>query len=858
MHSRLFLIWSLVTVACASISTHAAERPNILFISVDDLKPILGCYGSAEVPTPKIDKLAARGTVFLNAYCQQAICAPSRMSTFTGLRPDSTRVWDLRTSIQEANPDAVTMQQWFKEHGYTSAGGGKTMHGARANHPESWSMPHMDQGKLTFAEGFPRPAHDNAFYQNEKSHEVYAELQASNIKQWKERFDYLRERDAMPSTESLDVPDDAYVDGALTNWAMGLLDRFAQSKEPFFLTVGYCKPHLPFAAPKKYWDMFDRDEIELASFRKRAKDSPDFAYHQFGELRSYTDIPSGFNNPIPEEKQRELIHGYYACVAYIDAQIGKLVEKLDETGLAENTIVVIWGDHGYHLGDHGMWNKHSNFEQATRSPLIIIAPGKTPNQKAATMAEFVDIFPTLVELAELEEPYALEGESLVPALEDGSAEVKPYAISQYPRGGNRMGYALRDSRYRLVMWMKDGWRTTKPYNPGVLETIELYDYAKDPDETVNLATDPRYAQIVSQLTASMLAYFKEHEETPAVAKAAAPSTPASPPMESAAFIDLATINPADIETRFATVRKTGEGLKISYQLSPKWPSIDFLPPTGTTWNLSRYGAVDITLSNLGTQAVKTTAFITNPGDNSSNRMRNGTTQVIGAGKTETITIKFDPSHYPLDLTRLASLRIFVDKLKAPATFLVRSIKASGTPPAETATPPAKALPAASSTAAAVGGASHRPAADGSLVNLADTAALVTDLRFSQVKPDAAGNGLILDFEVSPKWPSVEFFAGKNATWDLSGYSAIDVKLTNVGGTTERIFVYAANPHADYRQKKKRSAEKFDLSPSQTHTFRISLSQAGGFNPSQVEAVRIFTGMHKTPVTLKLSSIKAVR
>ncbi|WPJ95163.1 sulfatase [Coraliomargarita algicola] len=656
-----------------STALSAAERPNILFLSVDDLKPLIGAYGRDEVPTPNMDRLAESGTVMLRNHCQQAICAASRMSMFTGLRPDSTKVWDLRTQIQDSNPEAVTMQQHFKQAGYATTGAGKVMHGARAEHPDSWSIPFTHKKNLPFNADYPIPAHDNGYYQNKKSQRVFKKMEAAGITHWKERGAYMQEHEAMPSTECLDIPDDAYVDGALAVWANQYLDQFAQSGEPFFLTVGLCKPHLPFVAPKKYWDLFERDEIELAEFQDHAKDSPDFAYHQFGELRSYTDIPRTWNEPIEEAKQRELIHGYYACVAYIDAQIGKILDKLEETGLDKNTIVVLWGDHGYHLGDHGMWNKHSNFEQATFAPLIITAPGYEGHQKTSSMTEMVDIFPTLIELAGLEQPaYKLEGKSLVPVLKNPLASVKDYSISQYPRAGARMGYALRNDRYRLVMWMKNDWRTTLPYNESLLEAVELYDYETDPLETVNYANAPQYAAIVSKLKAQMLGYFAEYTEEVEIFTGSTIQ-----PQASGAFIDLNTVSFDSAALRFAKVQKENGELMVAFEHSPKWPSIDFLTTDDKAWDLSQYGQIDIKLTNNSAFAVKTAAFISNKGDSNASKKRNGVQAEIAAGATTILSIVFNPAEYPLDLRQLDRLRIFANKLQGPANFTIHSITASG-------------------------------------------------------------------------------------------------------------------------------------------------------------------------------------
>lgn len=673
------LLAALLAMLLAAVSASAQKQPNVLFLSVDDLKPLIGAYGSTQVKTPNIDRLAARGTVMMNNYCQQAICAPSRMSMFTGLRPDSTKVWDLRAMLRDTNPSAVTMQQHFKNNGYETAGAGKIMHGSDPthNHPPSWSVPYTNKKELPYASGYPVPAHDNAFYQGELEQKVYKELNDSGVSHWKKRWDWMRDRDAMPSTECLDMPDAAYVDGALAVWGSDMLEKFAQEGKPFFLTVGFCKPHLPFVAPKKYWDMYDRNQIDLAEFREHAQNSPDYAYHNFGELRSYTDIPDG-QAPIDEAKQKELIHAYFACVSYVDAQIGKLLDKLDQEGLADNTIIVLWGDHGYHLGDHGMWNKHSNFEQATKAPLIFAAPGYKGNQKAEeAMTEFVDIFPTLCDLAGLEEPYDLEGDSLVPVMKDPASTVgAEYSVSQYPRwGGKLMGYSVRTKRYRLTVWMKDEWRTFMPFSARLVQGMELYDYEKDPLETVNVAQDPAYADVLQQHKDMILEYFKAYEEDPHAA--IDDSLQRVKPAEDNEIVELSEVDGRDLTLRFAGIQPVAatDDLIVSFENNPKWPSIDFTPPGESLWNLSGYRGLEINLTNKSDQPVKTTAYITNPGDSHASKRRNGATEVMPPNATANLRVMFDPSEYPLELSSLDSLRIFVSKLDAPVDFQIHHIKA---------------------------------------------------------------------------------------------------------------------------------------------------------------------------------------
>lgn len=492
------LLITFFLLACF-LGLNAQTQPNILFLNVDDLKPMLGPYDYKDISSPNIDRLAKNGVVFENAYCQQAVCAPSRISLLTGLRPDKTKVWDLRTFMRDMNPDVVTLPQIFKQNGYETVGYGKIFHGARNGDQISWTIPYEKDDKLTYADGFDYPA--SGKYQAKEIHEAYIEVKNQNLN-YKQRNRLLRDKGFRPSTESLDVPDDAYEDGAIAVQAMKQLEHFSKSDKPFFLALGFHKPHLPFVAPKKYWDLYDRDEITLASYQKKAENAPPSAYHTWGELRNYSDIPR--EDPVPEDKQRELIHAYKACVSYIDAQIGMVMNKLDKLGLRENTIVILWGDHGWHLGDHGLWCKHSNFEQATRVPLIISAPSYLKHQKASTMAELVDIYPTLTELAGFHVGEHLEGKSLVPALKDANKIIKDYAISQYPRGNNKMGYSIRTNRYRLTLWLQGKfYKENIISNPDIIG-VELYDYQVDPLETKSLVNETGYEEIKEKLQKKLL------------------------------------------------------------------------------------------------------------------------------------------------------------------------------------------------------------------------------------------------------------------------------------------------------------------------------------------------------------------
>jgi arylsulfatase A-like enzyme len=493
-----------IGLAITSAINAAPPSPNILFITVDDLKPDIGCYGDKLAITPNINKLASRGTVFLNNQCQQAVCAPSRVSMFTGLRPDTTKVWDLKTNMRDVCPDALTIPEYFSKKGYQTTGLGKLMHGAKDGDCQSWTIPCIKDADLKYKTPYGYPA--NGHYLSELSRKSYDKIKKQKLN-WREKKDYMRSQGAAPAFECLDVPDAAYTDGAIADKGIKMLEKFAKSAKPFFLALGFHKPHLPFVAPKKYWDLYNPKDFTIAKFQKHAKGSPNFAYHTWGELRKYCGIPS--KGPLPENRQKNLIHAYYACISYIDAQIGKVIEKLDKLGLAENTIIIIWGDHGWHLGDHGLWCKHSNFEQATHAPLIIVAPGYKGGQKTESPTEFIDVFPTLCQLTGNKAPEHLQGTSLIPILKSPKEMIKKFAVSQFPRG-NKMGYSLRTRRYRYTIWLP--WNKKQGITSYTPIAEELYDYEKDPMETINKAGNIEYKTEVRKLSEMMQNFLhKTHQ-----------------------------------------------------------------------------------------------------------------------------------------------------------------------------------------------------------------------------------------------------------------------------------------------------------------------------------------------------------
>ncbi|WP_206294428.1 sulfatase [Humisphaera borealis] len=483
---RLLVV--IVTVLLAS-ALQAAQTPNVLFIAVDDLRPELGCYGNKLIKSPNIDRLASRGTVFNRAYCQQAVCSPSRSSLLTGRRPDATRVWDLETHFRVALPDAVTLPQYFKANGYHCAALSKIYHHGFED-GLSWSEPHwypnggaIDTDKVDWTKQI-KTRHDV------KVQEYAAPAQTSS----KQPGGKLAK--AGPAFEVSSKADDQLPDGATAAEAVKRIASLKGTGKPFFLAVGFLKPHLPFVAPKKYWDLYDPGQIPLPATDRLPEGAPEFAGHTNGELHNYPGVPT--ENPIPADFAKTLRHGYYACISYTDAQIGRLLDALDKEGLADNTVIVLWGDHGWQLGDHGLWHKHTNFEIATRAPLLISVPGqKSAGQACNTPVEFVDVYPTLADVCGLGVPPGLDGTSLKPFIENPAASSTKVAISQYPRGAGKaggavMGYSVRDDRWRLTLWRQRG-------GDKVVAT-ELYDEKNDPAETVNVAAKPENKAVVEALT----------------------------------------------------------------------------------------------------------------------------------------------------------------------------------------------------------------------------------------------------------------------------------------------------------------------------------------------------------------------
>jgi iduronate 2-sulfatase len=456
--------------------SRAAERPNVLLILVDDLKPSFGAYGQTWVHSPNLDRLAARGLRFDRAYCNQAVCAPSRNNLLVGARSTSLGIYNLGTNFRRSVPDAVTLPQYFRQQGYHTAGIGKVFHIGHGNLGDdaSWSVPFQPDRVIDYA----LPESTGGRLTREEA--LFSNRSATDLPRG-------------AAWEKADVDDLAYADGRIAAEGIRRLQGYQNSAQPFFLVLGFVKPHLPFCAPAKYWELYDPRTLPMPPIEHAPRDAPAYAGKTLGELNQYKPVPP--DPPLDEQLTRTLIHGYYASLSYMDAQVGRVLDEVDRLGMRENTIVVLWGDHGYHLGDHGMWTKHTNYEQANRIPIVVAAPGITQGgSHSEALVETVDIYPTLCELARLPVPAGpqpIDGTSLVPLLRNPQARIRDHAYHCYPRGPSRLGRAIRTDRYRLVEWNQIGAdRASAEY--------ELYDYQADPLETVNLAA--QRPQVVAELS----------------------------------------------------------------------------------------------------------------------------------------------------------------------------------------------------------------------------------------------------------------------------------------------------------------------------------------------------------------------
>ena len=544
----LFIGLFLLLCNCTSkteTKENPRQKPNILFIAIDDLRPELGCYGSDIAISPNLDKLSRQGLLFNRAYCQQAICGPSRASLLSGMRPETSGIIHNYIKMRDQFPDIVTLPQHFKENGYEAVYAGKIFHHGDKDDERSWSRQpaaHPDKNSKNLGtSGFA--LEENKKLREEKRKEMFAKY-----------GDVAKFGLAMgPAYEAADVPDNTYIDGYNTDLAIATMKDMAENGDkPFFLGLGFNKPHLNWIAPKKYWDLYDRDNISLSNQTDGPKNGAEMGLHASFELRVREGIPKkGDFNP---ELEKTLRHAYMACISYVDAQIGRMIGALEETGLRENTIIIVWSDHGWHLGDMGIWGKATNYEIATRVPMMIWTPDmpeKSRGVKTNALVELVDIYPTLSELAGLEKPEHLDGLSFVPLIENPTMDWKTAAFSQFPtpalrewgsiplRKGMRetyfgpllsvveerikaqqkenwdrelfenhlMGYAMRTKRYRLIAWIDRRDLNKEPLY------LELYDHQKDPTETVNIANENKVivANLLAQLNKGYQGSFPNQE-----------------------------------------------------------------------------------------------------------------------------------------------------------------------------------------------------------------------------------------------------------------------------------------------------------------------------------------------------------
>ena len=499
----LVLIFILTILSCQT-DPQESKKPNILFLSIDDLRPALGVYGDSIAITPNIDILAGEGMTFRNTFAQSAVCAPSRASLMTGVRPDSTRVWHLGNKFRKINPNAVTMPQYFSKHGYHTVNLGKIFHNYMPD-SISWDEPDLRPARYLRPDWLKRDG--ETFYISEAVHKSQIIKRDSLLKLRPIR--YADGWNTGPAWEAANVHDTMYYDGAQNELTKKTLNRLAKMNKPFYMGLGFFRPHLPFTAPKKYWDLYDKDKIPLPENPEIPNNAPLHTMNSMYELRHY----DGFHHighptssyRMSEDTVRILRQGYYASVSYVDALLGDLFEHMKKLGIYENTIIIFWGDHGWKLGDHNSWGKMTNYNIDLKVPLIIRYP-KQEKRGVQTRAftELVDIFPSLCELADIEVPDYMQGTSFVPLLNEPDLKWKNAAFSQFHRrpkvsadGKRYMGYSINTPDYHYIEWYD--WFPKKGER-GDFKVAELYDSINDPTETNNLAVEGKNAELMNKLS----------------------------------------------------------------------------------------------------------------------------------------------------------------------------------------------------------------------------------------------------------------------------------------------------------------------------------------------------------------------
>lgn len=459
-------------------STRIESRKNILMIGIDDLRPELACYGASHMVTPNLDRLSGESIRFDRAYTQQAVCLPSRISLYSGQYPQTTGVTTLQDKFWEMHDNPLTLMRYLRENGYHAVAMGKILHDEQWREWDDWTE--LMNKSNVLKSRYASPESEKALALLEK------EARRLGLR-GKEYRQYVR----LGPVEKNFGEDDRYHDYAMTDIAIEKLAELKDSDEPFFMNVGYRKPHLPFVAPKRYWDLYDRDDLKLASNPYAPEGAPEIALTTWGELRAFKGVPD--TGPVSGDMALDLIHGYYACVSFVDDQIGRLLKALDEEGLRENTLVIVWSDHGWKLGEHGMWCKHTNYEIDTRIPLFIRLPdGRQAGETAGELTELIDLYPTICDYIGLPVPEHCEGKSLTYLFDDPSQNKAEAAYSEFQRHGGVTGFSLKSGHFRYTEWIH--------LKSGEIRGRELYDHDLDPDENMNQAENPAYSQQIESLS----------------------------------------------------------------------------------------------------------------------------------------------------------------------------------------------------------------------------------------------------------------------------------------------------------------------------------------------------------------------
>ena len=456
IYKVIIFLLGIVSLSQTIISQEQTKKQNILFISIDDFRPKISSYGETKMITPNIDKLASEGLQFNNAYTNIAVCGASRASLMTGIRPSLNRFNDFSTRAQVDTPQAISLNQLFMDNGYETISYGKIYHHSD-DFQQHWSE--KDKGQI------------QSDFQDPKSIERVNNAEKGEYGNKNLTYEYP------------DVDDYAYNDGKITQNAIHKLKVLKEDDQPFFMAIGYVSPHLPFIQPKKYWDIYDHDSIQLADNSYQPENSPFIAIeaqHNSAELRkNYLDIPA--QGKLDDDLARNLIHGYYASVSYMDALIGELIKELDDLGLRDNTTIILWSDHGYFLGEHGFWCKHSTFHEAVKIPFIMSSPGYAKNQITNSFTELVDVYPTLCELANITPPTYIHGKSLTPVLKNPSIQLKDEIYTRY-----KQGEAVIDANYSYTEFYRG-----KTYVGNM-----MYDMKTDLKQNIDISKTPANAKLV--------------------------------------------------------------------------------------------------------------------------------------------------------------------------------------------------------------------------------------------------------------------------------------------------------------------------------------------------------------------------